>query len=168
VARAKKVIPEKLILALCEGWVESEEFKRVCDSLKQSRQPLTWSTFFHLSSRVTQTEKLLENFIDYFPRVERSEHLRYQVVARPLARRLKKDNELLRLLVARLQATPTLSEKTSVPKLIAIAKGSAEVRQWCIEELEKQTNGSTFPEVGVDLVKRELQPVAHSLLELLT
>lgn len=163
----KKVIPEKLIIALCEGWVKSEEFNQMCDLLSQSKQGLTYSTYFQLGSRAIPTDEFLRSLLDFLKRVDRSERLRSQMIARPLIRRLRKDDELLELLVARLQSSPSLTEKASFPRLIAIAKGATEVRQWCVEELERQTNGSVFPEVGLDLIEGRLRPVAHSLLDVL-
>ena len=167
VPNAKKVIPEKLIVALCEGWVKSEEFKQMCDLLSESQQGLTYSTYFQLGSRAIPTDEFLRSLLDFIKRVDRSELLRSQMIARPLIRRLRKDDELLELLVARLQSTPSLTEKASFPRLIALARGATLVRQWCAEELERQTNGSVFPEIGVDLIEGRLRPVAHSLLEVL-
>lgn len=164
---AKKIIPEKLIVALCEGWVESEEFKQMCDLLSESQQGLNYSTYFQLGSRAIPTDEFLKSLLDFLKRVDRSELLRSQMIARPLIRRLRKDDELLDLLVARLQSAPSLTEKASFPRLIALAKGATEVREWCAKELERQTNGSVFPEFGLDLIEGRFRPIAHSLLEVL-
>lgn len=88
------------------------------------------------------------------------------VITRPIIRRLRTDESLFNMLTERLQNNPTPSEKATIPRLIAAARGSSpELRTWCIEEANRQLSGTESPEIGFDLIVGDLSPIANSLLD---
>jgi hypothetical protein len=93
-----------------------------------------------------------------------------QSVARPIIRRLRQDDELADRVWGRLSGgNATASEKASLPQLLAAARGmTSELTGWCARELAVQIDASKVAaQVGVDLVSRQVRPVAWSLLDLL-
>jgi hypothetical protein len=72
------------------------------------------------------------------------------------------------MLTERLKDNPTASEKATIPRLIATARGvTPELRSWSIKELNHQSMATRSPDIGVDLISGELRPVVHSLLDVL-
>jgi len=91
----------------------------------------------------------------------------YQAIIKPLLRRLKSDDELCEMLIKCLLNSPTPSQKATIPRLIGITRNISDIREWCIQEVDNQLGSNAPPEVGVNLFVGELQPVAHSLMEIL-
>ncbi len=91
-----------------------------------------------------------------------------QYIIRPIARRLQTDETLVSMLIEQLQTAPSPSEKATFPQLVNKAQVlSPELRNWCIDEVDRQLGSATSPEAGFDLVAGDLRPVAHSLLDML-
>ena len=89
-----------------------------------------------------------------------------QPTAHPIMRRLITDDDLLSLIMTRLQEKPSPSEKATLSRLAGSARGvSPELQKWCIEEIESQLNQENPPETGIDIVSGEIRPVADSLLD---
>ena len=166
-ANGTDVVPENVILALCEGWPRTEEFQQILNIVSETNQPLKYASYFQLSSRASDSAKLFRRLISYLAKAGRRESLRSESVSRPLIRRLVKDDDLFELFKAQLQGRPTASQKISLARLIALARGTAQIRTWCLEEIDRQLDENSFPEVGVDIVEGRFRPVAHALLDVM-
>ncbi len=169
----EKNVHEGVILALCEGWPESEDLERRFESVHKQRKPLSYATFFQLNCRKDSSKNLFDDLMKVLLDSQHSYYLRNnlstQMLHRPLIRRLKKDNDLFSMLTERLNKNATPSEKATIPRLIGAARGvSSELRTWCIDEANRQTKGTGSTEVGFDLIICELRPVVHSLLDVLS
>jgi hypothetical protein len=161
----KQPLPENFILALCEGWPQSDEMSDVYDELFESQQPLTWRTHFQLASRGASTNDIFRELRSYLKRAKRSELVRFQTIARFVVRRLKKDEEFGTLLLKHLRSNPTTLEKAAFPRLISLAGGMLEIRQWCVEEIDREFDGTKPHDIGVDVVEGRFRPIVHSLLD---
>jgi hypothetical protein len=158
-------IDEKVIIALCEGWPESEELERIFEIVHKQRVPMSYATYFQLICRKSSSVVLFDYLMSSF-----EPHRRWgsRGISRPILRRLERDNSFCRMLFKRLQNNPSPSEKATIPRLIGVARGvSSELRTWCTEEVNHQLSGKKSPEIGFDLITGELRPVAHSLQEVL-
>ena len=61
------------------------------------------------------------------------------------------------------------SEKASLPKLLALADHMGdELREWCEDEFAKQSDQTSLPEFGLDVLVGDVRPVAHSILDVLS
>jgi len=158
-------IDEKVIIALCEGWPESEELERIFEIVYKQRVPMSYATYFQLICRKSSSVVVFNDLMSSF-----ESHRRWESrgISRPILRRLEMDNSFCRMLFKRLQNNPTPSEKATIPRLIGVARGvSSELKTWCTEEVNHQLSSKKSPEIGFDLIAGELRPVAHSLREVL-
>jgi hypothetical protein len=157
-------VPENIILALSEGWPDSPEFVRIARAIDEKEQPMTFPVLIYLSCRKdTSAEVLVElNKLLYWN--ERSDISRKTSITRPLVRRLGQDDELLRLMVAKLKNSPTATEKATYTQLIIQARGAVAISKWCIDEVERQKDGTISPEVGMDATQGVFMPITHVML----
>jgi hypothetical protein len=158
-----------MILALCEGWPESEELERIFEVACNQGLPINYTAYMHLISRKSSSEVVFEALMKELSTSERPNQWHSYVVTRPALTRLQVDDILLAMLSEHLQGAPTPSEKATIPRLIGAARGvSPELRAWCLEEMNCQLRGTEPPQIGVDLLNGELRPVVHSLLDALS
>lgn len=166
--RARKQVYEKVILVLCEGWPESEELGLIFEVIKTKNVPLSYPAYFQLISRKSKSEIVFKAIINELSSFDYIKEYHMQAISRPVLRRLQTDNNLAAMLTKKLKDDPTASEKATIPRLIAAARGiTPELRVWSNEELNRQLTGKQSPQVGVDLIMGELRPVVHSLLDVL-
>lgn len=137
-------------MVLTEGWADSEEFRDLLKELEKNRQGLSYTAFFHIISRTFPPDKLFDEVLKFIPKAEKDYYLRSDVNIRPLVRRAKNDDAFFRLMVEKLHNDATPSQKINFVKLISFARGTSEIRQWCIEEIERQIIDVDQPEVGLD------------------
>lgn len=164
------VVREAPLVALCEGWPESEELKEAFRVVHDHQQGLSYPAYFQLVSRKYDSKDLLEDISSMLLTESELEHRSKNSprrVVRPILRRLRTDEELGALMQERLHDCATSSEKATLPRLIASAQGISDgLRSWCAAEISAQTR-SVSPEVGFDLSAGMLRPVKHSLLSVL-
>lgn len=163
-------VREAPLIALCEGWPESDELREAFRVVHEHQQGLSYPAYFQLVSLKYDSSDLLKDMGDKLlaePELEDHSRSDPRRVVRPILRRLRSDNGLSVLMEERLRGTPTSSEKATLPRLIASARGvTPHLRAWCVAEVDAQTR-SASPEVGFDLSAGALRPVAHSLLSVL-
>jgi hypothetical protein len=83
--------------------------------------------------------------------------------------RLSDESESGTHLLNELKASPTPSEKASLPKLLALAgRMSDDLRRWCEAELAAQYSRPTIVDFGADVVAGTMRPIAYSLLDALS
>jgi hypothetical protein len=157
-------VPENIILALSEGWPDSPEFDRIAQTIDEKKQPLTYAVLLYLSCRKDTPAEVLNEVDKILFWFERSDTSRNANIVRPLVRRLRRDDELLRLMLAKLQDHPTSTEKATYTQLIVQARGTAALSTWCVEEGERQENGTMPPEIGMDATQPMFTPITHIIL----
>jgi hypothetical protein len=161
-------IDKNVILALCEGWPESEEMNRVFEIVRIHEIPLDYNLYFQLICRKSPSKAVFDALIAFLTSPKAHKRWVYPNISRPVLRRLRTDDRFFEMLIERLQNNPTPSEKATIPMLIGAARGlTSELRNWCIEEVNRQLCGNESPEIGFDLIIGELRPVAQSLLDVL-
>jgi hypothetical protein len=101
------------------------------------------------------------------PGFETSEITRRQQIFRPVAQRLQADDRLMGLMITKMGQNPSPTEKATLSRLIAQARGAEAIRTWCVNELTKQTLPTTASEIGVDISIGDFVPVTHVLLDIL-
>lgn len=161
-------VPENIIIVLSEGWPDSPEFQRIAKVIDEKNQPLTYPALTYLSCRndtAADVLATLDNSILFW--FERSDLSRNSQIARPLIRRLQQDDDLLRLMIAKLQDHSTATQKVTYLQLIDQARGTAAIKDWCLQEFERQQNGRMPPEIGMDATQGEFVPVAHIILNVI-
>jgi energy-coupling factor transporter ATP-binding protein EcfA2 len=166
--KVRKRIYNKVILALCEGWPESEELSLIFEIVADKKVPLFYPAYFQLICRKSESRVVFDAITKELSSFNYTHQFSLQAIYRPVIRRLQMDDSLLRMLTERLKDNPTASEKATIPRLIGTARGvTPELRSWSIKELNRQLIATQSPEVGVDLIMGELRPVVHSLLDVL-
>jgi hypothetical protein len=157
-----------LIVALCEGWRDDAMLAQVFTTAVKLQPPMSDRTHFQLVCACSDSSFVHTSLLDMIRFAEIDASFRGLPLARPIIRRLQEDCELADMLTAHVTSGPRASEKASIPRILAVARGVPdELRKWCARELADQLEGARFPQVGFDLVSRELRPVAHSLLDVL-
>lgn len=169
---SKKTFDENLILALCEGWPESEELEYIFERACKHKPQLSYPVYFRLISRKSSSDIVFDTFIEALSYshsyADYSFRRSLQFIIRPILRRLQNDDEFLTMLLKRLQDNPTSSEKATIPRLISAGRGTpSKLRTWCIEEINQQLSGTKSPEIGFDLIFGNTRPIVHSLLDVL-
>lgn len=166
---AARHIYEKVILALCEGWPDSEELGRIYEVVRKQKLPLSYATYFSLMSRKGSSKTMLGALMKLVSNSGRI-HQRYLLgINRPVISRLRTDDNLYAMLTEALQNELSPSSKATIPRLIGAGRGiTPELRAWCTGEVDRQLRGQQSPEIGFDLLAGELRPVVHSLLDVLS
>ena len=158
-------------VALCETGMADDQLWEIWGQLGRGRHRhwLFFNTRFQFACRLAHADEIMRLLDAYLFRAERR-HRTIQPIARPLITRLGRDGDLAGRLWERLSGgQATASAKASFPKLLAAAEGlTTDLRDWCAAELKAQSDPSAITDVGIDLVKRQVQPIAWSLLDLLS
>jgi hypothetical protein len=157
---------ESLIRILCEGWPESDKFNELHHRIHKLNKEISYLTYYKLlcrcasSAQVFETlEKELKECFDSFRRHSGD-------FVDPLIPRIQKDDELSERILKHLRNDLTTTERTTLPRLLYESRGLfPKLREWCIEELERQMKGNS--EMGFDALSREIRPVADALLDIL-
>jgi NACHT domain-containing protein/restriction endonuclease len=159
---------ERLIAALCEGWPDSKELEQIVSAAKEFKPRLSHRTYLQLVCRKSDSRFVFERLLDLIRSGEFGSYVGRLPVAKPVIRRLQTDDDLAKLLTSHLTGDPSASDKATIPRLLAAVRGvPPELRQWCIQESAAQLEEGTSPEMGFDLVSREVRPVVHSLFDVL-
>jgi hypothetical protein len=158
---------EALVWALAEGWPLEAEVRTAMNSYAVPGMKLLPLTYMYLTCTLDPPSKvlvMLQRLRDRFGRYYSS----LPSIARPLIRRLRADDELAMELWKYLQKTDDSFARVSLPPVLAVARGlSPELREWCLNELTKQTKGSGRPEAAFDLLTATYRSMPAVLLDLL-
>lgn len=161
-------VDEKEILALCEGWPESDELEQVFDQVRRQNPPLSYGAYFQLVTRKGRSEAVASAVAGVLSESDTYLHWNARIVSRPVIRRLRVDDDLGAMLFERLREKPSPSEVATIPGLIGAARGlSPELKAWCHEEANAQLGATKPAGIGVDLLTGLRRPVAHCLLDAL-
>ena len=158
-AEVKKLIPPVIdanrflnsyvLMALSEGWPDSEEIAMAMQLLRDHVERLSLVPYYAVVCARSNTEKVFMMVMDELANAFPGHGFRLQLLVRPLLRRIRKDEGLAVLLKKRLFTHPTPSEKSSISRLLAASQGvSKDVRDWCMEELNRQIREDVTPELG--------------------
>jgi hypothetical protein len=155
---------DNIIIALCEGWPDSDELEQIYEQACKHHPQLPYYTYFQLICRKGHSDVIIKAFKDFLLKTRPGK----QNIMRSIIRRLKADDELIAMLNKILHNNPTPSEKATIPRLISSSRGiSSELHEWIIKEIEQQLTGTEPPEIGVDLFAGEIRPVVHSLIDVI-
>lgn len=171
IASEERKLPydSKIIIALCEGWPESQELDDIYRYVLEKNPSITYEPYFYLMSSKGTIDDIYHALIKTISRID-SEHVGplYYIIL-PIVRRIKRDGMLAKKLINHLQNDPTPSEKVIIPKIISDANGlSPELKTWCLAELDRQFNENNILEIGIDLANGEPKAVTNALLEVLS
>ena len=129
--------------------------------------PLTLP-IWHLCCRKVSSDGVLNNFLALLSDQVEPNEIWDPHMARPLVHRLRRDDDLVAMFEERLIASAPASEKVSLPRLLAAARGiTSDVRAWAVREIDCQTSAVSGPEVGTDYSTGRLESVAQNLLEVI-
>ena len=159
----------KLILALCEGWPESQELDGIYRYLLEKNPSIAYEPYFYLISIKGDSNFIYNALIKAISRID-SEYIGplYYIIP-PILRRLINDDVLIKKLIDHLDNNPTPSEKVIIPRIISDAIGlSPELNAWCLTELGRQFNEYNILEIGIDLANGKPKAVTNALLEVLS
>jgi hypothetical protein len=163
-------ITQEQIMALCEGWPGSAELEYIFHIARSQKWKLDNVVAFALMCRKSGSDVVitnLRNLLSDFSTLDRYGWESPSIV-RAVNRRVATDEQLAEQLMKLLLGHATPSEKATLPKLIQNSPTIvSEARNWCHEELTRQVDLTSTPEIGFDLTVNELRPVAHSLLDVL-
>jgi NACHT domain len=166
------LFPFGVILALAEGWHDSKEFNDLFNENFQSKfksffdknNNLHYSEYFALICRKGHSDWVFKAIIEIIDNSNTHNYIRDRSF---IIRRLQTDEDLYEMLINYLDGNITNTEKSTIAKLIAKARGiSPKLRQWCLNELQNQLQNNSNC-VGLDLFSRGLRPLTHSLLDIL-
>lgn len=161
-------LDEKEVLALCEGWPESDELEQIFARVRRENPPLTYGAYFQLVTRKGRSEAVASAVADVLSEFNSFLRWNASIVSRPVIRRLREDGDLEVMMFERLQDEPSPSEIATLPRLVGAARGlSPGLRAWCNEEANAQLGGRKPAAIGVDLLTGLRRPVVHCLLDAL-
>jgi hypothetical protein len=162
--------PSAAITGLAIAWKNSPALVRGYRDLRASRRrDYIWADAAYLTSTVGSSEefcsflgRFLENCTgqiwDFLP-----------FCISPIIERIRSEVEVASALIQRVQATSSGTEKASLPRLLALANPmSEELRQWCENEFDRQSDRTALPEFGLDVIAGNVRPVAHAILDALS
>jgi len=160
---------DETIIALCEGWWDSGELGRIFDHVKRSKRQLSLPAYFYLISRKSPANIVFQAIKDILDSDYSNRHFSLSIIAEPLIRRIRSDDELAELLMEELEKGDNPASKVTISRLLISARGLSEkLKCWCIEELKQQLDAGTYSEIGFDLLSGELTGVHIALLANLT
>jgi hypothetical protein len=158
-----------LVIALCKGWPESALLDDFIARLRTSGRPVAMDLqVWYLLCLKGSSEGVFKNFQEILrSSIEPSESWD-PPMAKPLIGRVRRDEKLAKLMEEQLNKSPTASEKTTIPRILAAGRGASEtVRSWAVSEIEAQILSVATPEMGVDYSVGRIRPVIHALLDTL-
>lgn len=116
-------LDEKEVLALCEGWPESDELERILARVRRENPSLTYGAYFQLVTRKGHSEAVASAVADVLSEFNSFLRWNTSIVSRPVIRRLREDGDLEVMMFERLQDEPSPSEIATLPRLVGAARG---------------------------------------------
>lgn len=156
------------VLALSEGWPNSDELNALLEEMARTRQQYWESTIirFHVhKSGIITLFKLIRRLIRVW--TAKPKYRSHEGISRSIIKRLKQDKSLSFCLIRYLQVTGKPSEKVSIAQLLYKANGlTPELRKWAEHELSKQLSTDGL-EIAYDITIAEFISVPHSIYAIL-
>jgi hypothetical protein len=158
------------MIAICEGWPDSEELERVIQCLRERRLDLPICTASGVIARKSDAARVVVAIQDLaapnFPRLPSFAHA---FVGRSLARRTRIDDDVYEGVAARaLDKRAPADERVVLLRLLVEARGLAgDIGNACNELADVELSGQCVPSLIRDPVTGAFRPRAHVLLELL-
>jgi NACHT domain len=158
----------RTLIALCEGWPNSDALARVFEHLRKSGSAPLNVWVWHLVCAKAPSESVMKNFEALLADCVNPNELWNPHMVRPLIQRLRRDDKLATIFEAQIQASSSEVMKTSLPRVLAAARGvNGVLRNWAVKEIEQQVSRDEGPAIGIDYAAGCFEPVAHSLLDVL-
>lgn len=182
--RPKEGFSGSEIIALCEGWPDTEVLDRLLKSVRRwdedppaeiemSFDLSRWAAYFTFAALKGNAKAIFGHVMpllcQYPLPVKYDWDFDGAHIVRVLKQRVRKDEALAAMFWTKLQATNNPSAKIVLPSLLLDSLSyREEVRVWCNEEIGRQLDGDLPPEIGFDWKSFSPRPVAHCLLDLLS
>jgi len=158
---------DELVLALSEGWPDSEELDMCFKELQESKRSCWESTIIRFNALRAGVVRLYLQMTQLIRAWSLPRYRLHEAVLRPMVRRLQKDDRLILVLMRRLVSSATSSEKASIARLIYRARGlTPQLKEWAKIEIEKQLSGAGT-EMGYDITTNEIVSIPHVIYGLL-
>jgi hypothetical protein len=158
----------RTLIALCEGWPNSDALARVFEHLRKSGSAPLNVWVWHLVCAKAPSESVMKNFEALLADCVNPNELWNPHMVRPLIQRLRRDDKLAMMFEAQIQASSSEVMKTSLPRVLAAARGvNGVLRNWAVKEIDQQVSRDEGPAIGIDYAAGCFEPVAHSLLDVL-
>ena len=161
--------PSAAIIGISIGWKDSAILVTEHARLQNSRSRCLWPDAAYLTSIAGSREDFCR-FVGHFVRNTTGNTWDFlPFCIEPIIERMKIEEGLDAVLIQRVLSTKSGSEKASFPRLLAVANCmDQKLRQWCEKEFSKQSDHSSLPEFGFDVLAGRARPVAHSILDALS
>jgi hypothetical protein len=158
---------DSYLMALAEGWPESDELRRAREEAHRQRLQGPWEAVLRVQVATGDAERVLgvlRRLVAQLAWNPRHEDRALGVIVR----RLRRDQHLVTTLKDLIAAQPQPSELASFARLLALAgvldqSGRDSLRSTA----ERFLTGDDAVEIGFDLIAAEHRPVAFSLLDAL-
>ena len=161
--------PSAAIIGLSIGWKDNPILVAEYAGRRDSSGRHLWPDAAHLTSIVGSREDFCQ-FLSHLLRNSTGSLWDFlPFCIEPIVERIKTEEGLGAVLIQRVFSTNSGSEKSSLPRLLALANYmDQELRQWCEREFSKQSNHSSLPEFGFDVLAGRVRPLAHTILDALS
>jgi len=164
--KSVEAISEKVIITLSEGWPSCKKIKDFLSFLCENKRRTHKITDIYLICYKTKTNFVYNHLMDMINNTTFCQSWYSQTITNTFIKRIQKDDKLFDMLLKKLKNSPTASEKATITKFITYSRGiSNDIRNFCIEEINKQLKNNDPPEIGFDLFYGKVRPVIYSLLE---
>jgi hypothetical protein len=161
-------VDEGALIALCLGWPNCDELEQVWKRVQGKKVRLLFPTFFHLISAKDTSSKVFNKLSEVLSDPTQIIVWTAPEIAKPIIRRLGKDEQLNDIFFERLNKKLSPNEKATLPRILCLARGASnQLRSWCQEEVENQTKSTLPSEIGFDLISGSFRPVMQSLMNVL-
>jgi hypothetical protein len=161
-------VPYCAVLALCEGWPESEVLARYqgdlsLDHVRNLFTSIVTIRFLCLKDSAEGVWTMLNRLLSNRRPKDFSE-----ATYAPVVRRFRTDDRLFEIASAELRNQPSPTVKASLARILISARGTTpDLKAWCLDELEKQTTREHVSEIGFDIAEGAYRPVEYALLDAL-
>lgn len=164
----KKMAYDELVLALSEGWSDSEELKDIIGEMKAKRMRCWESTVIRihcLQAGPITMYKVITRLIRSWASAPK--YRIHEAFIRPIVRRLQKDDKLVSFLIRHISIIGTASDKISIARIIFNAQGLIPLlKKWAENELSIQLSRKVT-ESGFDITTGEFVSLPHLIYEIL-
>ena len=156
-----------LLMALAEGWPDSDELRRAREAAQRERLTGPWEALLRVQVAAGDAEHVLAVLRRLVERLAWHPHHEDRALG-VIVRRMRRDPHLVTALECLIAAEPQPSELASFARLLGFAgvldqRGRDSLRATA----ERFLAGDDAVEIGFDLIATEYRPVAFSLLDAL-
>lgn len=160
--------PSAAVIALCEGWPDSEALDRVDPTADRERR-LLLPARVALMAALRPPAEFLQRLGWGLPTLTGTLWDFLPLCARAIQRRFEVDEIVRNLAFSRLESDPTPAEKMTFSSMLHRTDSRIDrLRALCSSELSRQQSCDLLSDMALDITTGVVRPVAHVLLEILS